>query len=109
MSQLALDFSKAKRARDAGIAKTMAHTGDPWFEKALADLVAFICARGEATVEQWRYDWLTRGNPPPASHKSYGALAITAAKRGHIVNTGRYVRAASEKTHAHPVPLWKAR
>lgn len=109
MEQISLDFTKAAAARDAGIAETMAHTGEDWFETALADLVAFICARGEATLEAWRFDWLSRGKPAPASHKSYGALAITAARRGHIVNTGRYVKASAEKTHRHVVPVWRAR
>lgn len=107
--QIALDFSKAARARDAGIARTKEHTGDDWFDSAITDLVTFICDRGEATLEQWRFDWLSRGNPPPASHKSYGALAITASRRGHIVNTGRYVKASAEKTHGHPVPIWRAK
>ena len=31
-----------------------------------------------------------------------------AAKRGLIRGTGRYVKAKSAKTHAHPVALWRA-
>lgn len=109
MNQLPMDFSKSAAARDAGIARTMDNTGPEWFEGALADFVAFVCDRGEATLEQWRFDWLARGKAAPASHKSYGALANTAAKRGHIVNTGRYVKAQAEKTHAHVVPIWRAK
>ena len=106
--QLGLDFSKASSARDEGIARTMAKTGDAWFEDALADLVAFIGYHGESTVEAWRFDWLTRGKPAPSNHKSYGALAITASRKGLIVNTGRYVKASAEKTHRHVIPIWRA-
>jgi hypothetical protein len=107
IEQLSIDFNRSLSARDDGIARTMANTGDAWFDAALPDLVAFVGDRGEATVEQWRFDWLGRGKPAPSSHKSYGALAITAARRGLIVNTRRYVKASAEKTHAHPVPVWR--
>mgnify|MGYP001573482913 CR=1 FL=1 len=104
----ARNMSKARSLRDEGIATTMEHTGDAWFETAMADFLRFVCERGESTLESWRFDWLSRGNPPPASHKSYGALAITAARRGIIINTGRYVKAKAEKTHAHRVCIWRA-
>ena len=103
-----MDFTKAVIARDEGIARTMDHTGDAWFEDALADLVAFIGYHGSSTIEAWRFDYLSRGHPAPSSHKSYGALAITAARRGLIVATGRYVKASAEKTHAHRVCVWRA-
>lgn len=108
MNQAIFDFDMAIVARDTGTARTMAKTGDAWFEEAMADLISFICDRGESTVEAWRFDWLSRGRPAPSSHKSYGALAITAARRGHIVNTRRYVKASAEKTHAHRVAVWRA-
>lgn len=108
MDQLALNFTKAQLARDRGIAQTKAHTGEAWFEQALADFVRFVCERGEATVEAWRFDWLTRGMPAPSTHYSYGALGRTAASRGHVVFV-KYVKAQAEKTHCHPVVLWRAK
>jgi hypothetical protein len=104
--QLNIDFARA--ARDEGIKRAADHAGRTWLNAAIEDFVAFVRARGEATCEQWRYDWLARGRPAPASHKAYGAVANTAASRGLVVNTERYVKAASTKTHAHPVPLWRA-
>lgn len=108
MSQLALDFSAAAKARDLGIARAAEHAGESWMQQAVADFAGFVSERGEATLEQWRYDWLARGKPAPATHKAFGAVASGAARRGLVVNTGRYVKAQSERTHAHPVPLWRA-
>ena len=105
-AQLPIDFGRA--ARDDGLKRAAEHAGEPWMDAAVADFARFVKARGEATCEQWRLDWLTRGRPAPASHKAYGAVASTAARRGLVVNTRRYVQAVSEKTHAHPVPIWRA-
>lgn len=103
--QLSIDFARA--VRDEGIKRAADHAGESWMDAAVADFGKFIAARGEATLEQWRFDWLSRGNPAPATHKAYGAVATGAAKRGLVVNTKRYVQAVSAKTHAHPVPLWR--
>ena len=106
MSQLPIDFSRA--ARDEGMQRAADHAGDAWMDTAVKDFAAFVRERGEATCEQWRFDFLTRGNPAPVTHKAYGAVASTAARRGLVVNTRRYVQAVSTKTHAHPVPIWRA-
>jgi len=105
--QLALDIGTARAARDAGIQRA-ADRSRTWADDALQDFVAFVARQGEATMEQWRASWLARGGPSPRSSKAYGALAARAAKSGLVVNTGRYVKAQSAKTHAHPVPLWRA-
>lgn len=106
MSQLPIDFARA--ARDEGIKRAADHAGEDWVSMAVRDFAAFVRARGEATCEQWRFDWLSRGNPAPATHKAYGAVPSTAARRKLVINTRRYVQAHSEKTHAHPVPIWRA-
>lgn len=105
MTQLAIDFARA--ARDDGIKRAADHAGETWMDRAVADFAAFVRLHGEATCEQWRFDWLARGNPEPATHKAYGAVPSTAARRKLVVNTRRYVQATSEKTHAHPVPYWR--
>jgi hypothetical protein len=104
--QFDLDFSRA--ARDDGIKRAAEHAGAQWMKDAIEDFADFLRTRGEATLEQWRYDWLARGNPQPPSHKAYGAVASAAARAGKAVNTQRYVKATSLKTHAHPVPIWRA-
>lgn len=109
--QMPLDFSaQAVRARDEGIERASEHVGETWMSKAVQDFANFLRGRParEATAEQWRFDWLTRGNPAPETHKAYGAVAMTAARRGLAINTGRYVKAVSPKTHAHRVPIWRA-
>lgn len=108
MQQVAIDFTAAVVARDAGIQRAADHAGEDWMSQAVEDFAAFLRARGEATLEQWRFDWLARGRPAPATHKAFGAVASSAARKGLVVNTGRYVRAVSPKTHAHPVPVWRA-
>lgn len=106
MTQLSIDFARA--ARDEGMQQAADHAGSDWMSMAVEDFGRFISERGEATCEQWRFDWLARGRPAPATHKAYGAVASGAARRGLVVNTRRYVQASSEKTHAHPVPIWRA-
>ena len=108
MTQLALDLSASLRARDAGIKLAAEHAGDDWMARAVADFVAFLREHGPAPLESWRYDWLTRRNAPPASHKAYGAVAATALRRGLIRWTGQYKPAASKKTHGHPVRVLAA-
>lgn len=105
MTQLDIDFARA--VRDEGIKRAADHAGETWMDRAVEDFGRFVKERGEATCEQWRHDWLTRGESAPATHKAYGAVANTASKRGLVVNTKRYVQAVSQKTHAHPVPVWK--
>lgn len=107
IEQLTLDHELARAARDDGIQRAAEHAGESWMDLAVRDFARFVKERGEATCEQWRFDWLSRHNPPPATHKAYGAVPSTAAKRHLVVNTQRYVRAVSVKTHAHPVPLWR--
>ena len=106
MSQL--DLLEARQSRDAGVARATDHAGETWMDRAVSDFAEFVKRNGEATCEQWRSDWIARGNDEPVTHKAYGAVALTAAKRGLIINTRRYVQATSAKTHAHPVPVWKA-
>lgn len=103
-AQLDIDFARA--ARDEGLERAAEHAGEEWIDQAVRDFARFVAARGEATCEQWRYDFLARGMAAPESHKAYGAVANIAARRGLVVNTRRYVQAVSAKTHAHPVPLW---
>jgi hypothetical protein len=105
MAQMTLDLSESLKARDLGISRA---SEPSWIDLAVHDFARFLRERGEATVEQWRYDWLYRGCDAPVSHKAYGAVAITAARRGLAVNTQRYVKAQSVKTHGHPVPIWRA-
>lgn len=104
--QLDIDFARAER--DDGIKRAAEHAGAAWMKAAVDDFARFLRERGEATLEQWRYDWLARGNLEPPSHKAYGAVASAAARSGRAVNTKRYVQATSKKTHAHPVPIWRA-
>lgn len=105
MTQLALDLGRRAKERGIGFVEL---SDAEWIGMALHDLVQFIRARGEASVEMWRFDWLTRGLPEPRTSKSYGALTNIAARRRLIEHTGRYVKAVAERTHSHPVAIWTA-
>lgn len=106
MTQLALDLAEGRKRRDRGTAQAADHAGSEWMEAAVADFARFVRSHGEATLEAWRYDWLTRQQPAPASHKAFGAVALTASRRGLIRWSGRYRPAASPKTRAHCVRVW---
>lgn len=107
MTQLALDFSRARALKDQGMAVALDHAGPTWVEIATEALTAFADTRGEFTTEEFRFHWLTHGGVEPESHKAWGALTSAAAKRGLIQHTGRYRRALATKTHGHPVALWR--
>jgi hypothetical protein len=100
--------SEGKRLKERGIAIAAANAGEAWMAEAVADFARFVRDKGETTAEQWRYDWLARGEPAPVSHKAYGAVANAARLRGLIRKTGRYVPAQSARTHSHPVTVWRS-
>jgi hypothetical protein len=88
--QLALEFS-----------------GD-WRDLVVAEFRAWASAErekglGETTIERFR----AAAKHQPASHKAWGALPGVLCRKGLIEPTGRYVKAVSPRTHAHPVQLWR--
>jgi hypothetical protein len=107
MNQLVLDLTAARAERDKGLARTGAKNAE-WLAQALEDLRAFATHREQFTLEQFRVEAALLRRPEPSSHHAWGALAQAAQAALVVEWTGRYVPAASKKTHAHPVKLWRS-
>ena len=71
----------------------------------LDDLRVFAAQRGEFTVEMFRATGKLLHRPQPTSANCWGAFASVAIKAGIIEPAGRYVKASSVKTRAHPVAV----
>lgn len=108
MNQLAIPVGEL--LRDVGISRTLETEGDRWLEQAIAALRRFVTdpAWREFALEDFRAWYVGEGYPQPHSHKVWGGFTTRAARRGVIVATGRYRRAVSPATHAHPVQIWRA-
>lgn len=92
---------------EIGITATLAAEPERWREAALFELREFAARHGRFTLEQFRIWWLGKGYPPPHSHKVWGGLTRLAERDRIIAATGSYKRAASPKTHGHPVMIWR--
>lgn len=95
MSDL-FDLAEGRALRDAGTASVTANAGG-FMDKALDEIAAL--PSGEYRGENIRAHCLCRGIAPHHPN-AWGALIATAAKRGLLKPTGRYVAAASKKSHA---------
>lgn len=78
-----------------------------WKHHVMVELRAWIATRKaqgatHMTMEEFRH--VARNQPD--THKSWGAIT-TAAKNAGLLEFDSYVRAQSEKTHAHPVVRWR--
>lgn len=103
-------MTASAQLKEQGQLLAIQHAGQSWTDHAMTLLADFL--RDEAgdvfRWEQFRAYALFRGLPQPPSPNAWGSLPRIAAKRGLIVATGRYEAARSERTHAHPVMLWRA-
>lgn len=95
MSDL-FDLAQARSLRDAGTASVTANA-DGFMDKALNMIAAL--PSGEYRGEQVRLACTLRGIEPHHPN-AWGALILAAQKRGLLRPTGRFVSAASKKSHA---------
>lgn len=108
-----LDAHASAAAKDHGqqLALTFA---TEWREAVLMELRGWLAihrAKGHSTMtfEQFRHE----ARNQPGSHKAWGALPAIACREGliapltHTDGSPVMRRAESEKTHAHPVRVWK--
>lgn len=108
-----LNATASRAAKQAGQQLALDMAGD-WKADVLVELRAWIAVhRGqgnrEMTMEQFRAQAVNQ----PTSHKAWGALPAIACKAGliepvlHDDGSAVMRRAASVRTHAHPVRLWR--
>jgi hypothetical protein len=109
-----LDATRSADLKADGMQRALDFAGD-WHERVLLELRGWCAierARGLSTmtVEQFR----TASRNQPASHKAWGALPRLACAAGIIepkfiagTDQQERVRAASPKTHAHEVKVWR--
>jgi len=96
----------ARRARDAGIAKTASKNSE-WMECALVMLVGMKGEHHQATGEGMRI-WLTaNGLEAPSDPHAWGALTRIAMKHGLIRDTGRIAQMFTAQSHARRTPVWE--
>lgn len=95
MSDL-FDLAEARNLRDTGTASVIAHAGG-FMDKALSEIAAL--PSGEYRGENIRAHCLCRGIAPNHPN-AWGALILAASRRGLLRPTGRFVSAASKKSHA---------
>jgi len=104
--QLAIPIGEV--LRDVGMMRTLEAESEAWIDRALDQMRLFARIPGwqEFKTEDFRA-WVAPRIGHPHSANVWGALTTKACKRGIIRWTGRYVASVSEKTHAHPVKLWR--
>ncbi len=102
-----------QRLKEHGQQLALFNAGQDWLDQTIENLKAFCKVRKELGQPEFRFEEFRaaaqeRGWALPASHKAWGSLPRVAAKRGLIRPTGRYAKATSAATHAHPVAIWEA-
>jgi len=106
VNQLALNLEEGSRRKRAGMALAASRNSE-WMQSALEDLRVFAAAREEFPMEVYRAYRKLRHMPAPTSPNCWGAFSSTAIKAGIIEPTGRYIKASSVKTRAHPVAVYR--
>jgi hypothetical protein len=84
-----------------------------WSDEAIDKLRAFCKARKDLEMPEFRFEEFRQvaessGWPLPHHSNAWGALPRLAVKHNLIRPTGRYEKATSVATHAHPVAVWIA-
>lgn len=107
-----IDLMQARSERDKAIQKVSLNN-DSFMSRALdciqdlKDLPGeFFGRHCEFTGEQIRL-YLTLCKIIPAHSNAYGALVMTAVKRGLIVPTGRYTSMKSRSSHARKTAVYR--
>lgn len=103
MSQLSLE--EAIKARDTAMRRVAARS-DGWMEDALR-IVVGIPRLQEVTGEEVRQWLLVTGLRKPHHPNAWGALILTAIRRGILVPTDRYRKMRTKKSHARMTRVYE--
>jgi hypothetical protein len=101
-----MDIATGEQLKREGMQLALDFAGD-WADRVVMEFRAWAAVQKAMgfswiTVEQFR----SQAKNLPESHKAWGSLPRLLCKADLIAPTGEYVRAASPKTHAHPVAKW---
>lgn len=108
MEQVAIEFSVARRARDAGMAQALAHAervNDGWADIAAAALLIYARTHARFTAYDFRQAYHAAGKPAPPTDKAFGSIFKQAAKDGVIERIGYQPH---PERHASPTVAWRS-
>lgn len=97
--------------RDDGISRAVTNAEDRtpgWSEMALCLLSEFLSSKKTSFLaEEYRLFARAKGLPKPPHDRAFGAIFVTAARRGMITRVG-YEATTNPKAHRTPASLWRA-
>ena len=102
-----LNLAEGLALKHAGQQLTLTFAGD-WRDLVMDEFRQWVAERRQAgerfiTIEQFRAE----ARSQPDSHKSWGGIVAKFVAAKLIQPTDIYRRAASPRTHAHPVRVWE--
>jgi hypothetical protein len=106
--QIPPKLSLARAARDEAQARVLDNEPPPWIDDALALLRRFVADRQSFIGEDFRVYAALHGLRQPHHHNAWGALMMTAAKRGICCPTDQTRQMCTSKSHARRSPVWIA-
>lgn len=95
---------ESRAARDDGIGRVTHNVGEAWMAGALRHLLAIPYA--DFTGEDVRKHLLAKGYAKPHHANAWGAVMMTAVKRGLIEKTGEYRPMKDKRSHARATPVY---
>lgn len=109
-----LDAQESQARKEAGMQLALEFAGEGWADRVVAEFAGWAALQKRiglrlVTIELFR----SQAKNLPESHKAWGSLPRLLKKSGLVEpaldehGQQRYQRAASPKTHAHPVALWR--
>lgn len=102
-------MANATELRDAALAQVEANASQQWFEVAL-DSVRQIALENKylTTDDVWCYLKKYWGELSTHNNSAMGAVMRTAAKRGIVTGTDRFLESRRPSSHARPIRIWKS-
>ncbi len=98
-----LDYIESAKARDIGIAQTLAKEPPPWLDRALG-LIVWLPKGWSGLGENIREMVLEQIGPPHSPH-CYGALINVAIRKGLLEHTGGMKHMRAVRSHARLSPV----
>src|SRR5215207_2765105 len=100
-----LDLLDALAARENALEQVTANANG-WMATALS-FVSGLYRPWEGTAEDLRLHIVALGCPAPHHHNAWGALVMTARRKGLLTETGRMANMRTKKSHARRTPVYQ--